>query len=177
MTQISSMKIVSDLQTVLRILPTLSVEDLAHVKQRLAMMNSVSSVDVKLVYPTMFLDVICEVLRARGVEFTYAAQLQKSTQYPAFAKKVPGLLEYFGTVKNVVQKAALVRVSVGLLYDNLIEMNVPVGSRTMMAHIHRIPNILNKHFPGYAQSGLLSMIVRKEENVRNQRRSQKVSRG
>jgi hypothetical protein len=40
-------------------------------------------------------------------------------------------------------------------------MEVAVSARTLMSHIHRLPAVINKSFPGYAQAGHLGKIIGK----------------
>ena len=46
-------------------------------------------------------------------------------------------------------------------HADLCRMEVAVSARTLMSHIHRLPAVINKSFPGYAQAGHLGKIIGK----------------
>ena len=126
------------------------------------------------------LGVIVEVMQSKGADTTHAGMLVKTQQWPPFRAKfhddarpgdrVGSLTTFFDRVvkRNRVAQHALMRISIGLLYEDLVQMNIAVSSRAVMAHIHRIPSVLNKAFPGYASAGLLPLVVREDQNVRSQ---------
>lgn len=124
------------------------------------------------------LDCIVEVMQSKGADETPRSMLEKSNAFAAYRAKFrdnvdPGdrygsLTRYFDRVMkaNRVRRRALMRLAAGLLYENLIAMDVAVSSRTMMSHVHRIPAVLNRNFPGYAANGMLHLVVRGEDDVR-----------
>lgn len=106
---------------------------------------------------------IAQILSSRGIEFTSPAILaRRCPSIASYRDKVQALDEFLSSVPKVQQRA-LFRVGIMLLCNNLAEMNVPVSGISIMNHIHRMPSLINRAFPGYARFGLLQMIIRKSE--------------
>jgi hypothetical protein len=107
------------------------------------------------------LQTICDVLRKQGVETTSVSVLRKSSAYANSKGKFDDLAAVFEQVSpaKIVQDQIL-KEAINLLYFDLLQWKVSVSSHTILQQIHRIPSVLNKHFPGYAQSGYLTKIVK-----------------
>ena len=118
------------------------------------------------------LDAIVEHMRSKGADTASRGMLMKTMAFTAFHQKFrEGLAVFFeNAAPKHVQRMAILRMAVSLLYDNLEAMGVAVSSRTVMAHVHRLPAVLNQAFPGYAASGKLHLSTRlengDEDNVR-----------
>jgi hypothetical protein len=155
------------LNDVLSKLPLLSLTDLDRVRQKIGMLRSVSGNSAPLQGATsggdavLVLEAIAGVLGGVGVEHCSVTMLQKSPQYSSFARKIPVLMQYMNGLNTRNEKRAFLCEAVRLLYEDLCGMNIAVSARTVMAHAHRIPAVVNKAFPGYAQGGFLAMVVRK----------------
>jgi len=107
---------------------------------------------------------INELLTSNGLEPPSLSRLASHRHRSKFDQDyaaVDGYLREAGLDK--VQRRTLVEIGLKLLYRNMVELGVPVSGVTLMNQIYRIPSMINKAFPGYAESGLLKMIVRKEE--------------
>lgn len=104
------------------------------------------------------LDTLVRVLIAEGLERPTVNRLKKSNQYKSFCEKVEDLKAFF---KPPTSTHFVSYLSLGfpLLVRNLQRMGLAATSRTMMAHAHRIPAVINQAFPGYAENGMLSMIL------------------
>jgi len=95
-----------------------------------------------------------------GVEYTPAVALKKAEMFPSFAEKVPGLMKFVrkgAGSKN--QQRVLLGLGFRLLYTSMTEFGWPTSSRLMMAHVHRVPSVINRNFPGYASAGLLGLLI------------------
>jgi hypothetical protein len=155
-----------DFHNVVSSLPHLSADELHELGQRIKALSSFQTTDLPQSITTdakgdLILDAIASFMQGRGLEFTSASTLVRSPQYRAFAQKIPAVMKYLEQVTTVqIEQRAIAAIAVELLYENLVEMGVAVTSRTVMSHVHRIPSILNRAFPGYAQCGMLHMIVR-----------------
>lgn len=113
--------------------------------------------------------IIADECHRKGVDVRAStSRLSKGRGYPAFRQNVEGehgVASFLqcAAIRSKVRTLALARVAIDLLIENLIDMNVAISAGTVMSHIHRIPAVLNLAFPGYAASGLLHLVVRKEE--------------
>lgn len=126
-------------------------------------------------YPGIVLDIIIDECRRAGLDRAASpTRLKASRQYKSFAAKVEdeGLADFFreASASNRVRSRKLIRLSVELLIKNLLTMNVPVSTTMVMAHVHRIPGVLNRAFPGYAAGGMLNLVIDAEtQEVQNVR--------
>lgn len=99
------------------------------------------------------------VLRAHGERVSPIA-LRRAPSFSAFRAKAGELATF--AAKNAsgrVSGRALLAVGIDCLYRDLRRAGMTVTARTLMACVHQVPAALDKSFPGYAQSGLLGMIV------------------
>ena len=164
-----------ELKKVLELLPGLSAPDLSQVEQRLRALRalttpllSLPSGEIERPFEDMVLDAIITTMLDRAGESVPRVHLQKSPQLSAFRKKLLPLSKFFaGLERN--QQRALLHLSIKLLYDNMLQMNIPITGRLVMQHIHRLPAVINRHFPGYAQHKLLPMIIRQKKGSDNVR--------
>ncbi len=149
-----------NLHDILSLLPQLSSAELARVRQETIVLmgtQAQSNPDDNLV-----LDAIVRTITSLGMGPCNAAVLRNGQQYPAFAKKLPRLIEYLDKVtRDRQQQMGLLDLGFELLYHDLTKMGVPISAWTMMNHIHRLPAIFDLHFPGYARAGMLGMLFRK----------------
>jgi hypothetical protein len=156
---------------IIAVLPTLSTADREKLRTHLKLLDSLSTDRTGPVTngaspdndAQFVLEAVAATLASQGLEHTPPAMLMKSPAYPAFKEKLPGLMQYLaGAASTRTQQRALLELAVKLLYKNLNEMNLAISARTILSHIHRIPAVMNQHFPGYAQAGMLSWIVRSQ---------------
>lgn len=106
------------------------------------------------------------VLIGRNLDYTKPGTMQRVQAFASYRAKLvnDGVADWLNAVvkKNRVARAGLLTLLANLLCDDLIEKGRPVHARAMMLHAHRIPSVLNRAFPGYAQFGMLHLIIRKE---------------
>lgn len=114
----------------------------------------------------MMLDAFSRTLSERGLDPIPSGMLMRTQNYKAFrAKMTDDQLGAWlrGVVKNNrVALFALMHLCSELLYDDLAEKRAAINPRVMMDQVHRIPAVLNRNFPGYAQAGLLHLVIRQE---------------
>lgn len=135
------------------------------------MPDMIAETDVELV-----LSEIAGHLREQGIEFVSVSMLKKVQGFGKFAEKIPAVMIFFRKITtNRVKLRALIRIAIALLYKDLARMNISASTRTMMNHFHRVPAVLNRNFPGYAQSGLLGLLLQEPLNRMTPRRSEYVS--
>ena len=157
---------------ILAALPHLPVADLQQVEQRckaLRGLGNAGAADLADSAPgaadsdsEVILRAISEQLRRLGAEFASVPVLRRAAT-ASFRAKAAEVMDYIRAsgITNRVEQAAVATVAVELLYENMTQMGVMVSSRTLLAHVHRLPAALNRAFPGYAAAGILCWIVRK----------------
>ena len=124
--------------------------------------NGLQAVADGVLVDTM-LEAIIAVARASGLEFAIMQQLKRSAGYAAFRTKVQELDEYLKPFKaNRIELRAFLELAVDLLFKNLADMGVAVSARTAMSHIHRLPAVVDKAFPGYYRAGMMKWIIKKD---------------
>jgi hypothetical protein len=108
------------------------------------------------------LNTICNVMRKNNVETPNPATLRKSAAYVSSKNKLEDLQTFFESIsKSKLVQDAILRESAQLLYHDLLQwQNIAISSHTLLKQIHRIHATLNRHFPGYLQSGLLTKIIK-----------------
>lgn len=105
------------------------------------------------------LAVICQVCRDHGLDLRGVAQAKKCSTYPTFQRTIPYVAEWVqGFVSNRAVEVALLK----LIYEHLAETRRFNLSR-MLSHTSSIPQALDEIFPGYYQTGMLPVAVRKLE--------------
>ena len=111
----------------------------------------------------MVLEAIHRLCRDHGLESRPLEALRGSHGYPSFAEKVPQVLSSLGAKEfTVLELRTLLRLALGLTLEELTHMGVPVSASVLMNHVHRVPGVLDTHFPGYREAGLLKLVVRSE---------------
>jgi hypothetical protein len=111
----------------------------------------------------MVLEVIHRLCRDHGLESRPLAALQSGQNFNAFVEKVPQVLASLGAKEfNAAELHTLLRLAFGLTLEELAHMGVPVSASVLMNHVHRVPGVLDTHFPGYREAGLLKLVVRSE---------------
>ena len=136
--------------------------ELEQVRQRLVMLRSVGpssphEVDDEAL---LLLEAIVQFLGSRGLEFSKIAMLRKVSQYSVFSDKAKDVFRFMQGIETRTQRRAFLLLAMELLYEDLVNMGIAVSARTMMSHVHRIPAVVGRSFPGYAGAGMLGMIVR-----------------
>lgn len=109
----------------------------------------------------MMLEAIADFMSYAGADASSAAMLAKTSNFPAFRKKVPPVMEILKRSNLTrTETRAVLRLGVSLLHEKLVAQGVDTTSRRMMDHIHRLPAQLDQHFPGYGMGGYLKLTVR-----------------
>jgi hypothetical protein len=108
---------------------------------------------------------LTEFMNRRGDNVTFGLMQRWATPQLAtgglLREKIPGLMAFLS--KQHSQRSgrrALLMIGIELLYIDLEKSwSVPVTAPALMSRLHFLPRIFDKHFPGYAQAGLLHLIV------------------
>jgi hypothetical protein len=112
----------------------------------------------------VLLDIIVDYMTRKGCDLSLPTVLMAGKHYGTFKKKCVPVYEFVKPVGGRNEQRALLRIGIAELYADLTRMNLAVTSRLMMAHIHRLPAVLNRAFPGYAKIGALKLILVKRKH-------------
>lgn len=153
----------SCLQDIISQLPFLSSDELDKLHQRIKTLRGSSEPKIKKVNGAadveMVKDVICHVLNTRGIMWSSKfirteGQLDKVKLIIAYVEKA---------VHERIEQESLLIVSVDLLWQDMARQHLPTTGNTLIRNLHRIPAIMDCHFPGYAKSGLLRLIIKQHQ--------------
>lgn len=104
-----------------------------------------------------------ETAQQLGADQSAYFQLHKAANNsPVLREKISSIMIFLRQQAGVekARQYALLCVGMRLLYKDMTEAGYPVSARTILAHIHRLPAIMNKNFPGYAYAGMLHLVIR-----------------
>lgn len=153
-----------------KLLPSLTPEERAEVRNRIMALDHLTGTDTMHVHAVKSQDddaasdclrVFCAVLAEKGVEQVKAGMLRRTAGYRSFCEKVTSVCDWLRDhgITERADRMAMFKLGAKLLYADMVRQAfAPVGARTMMAQVHRLPAALNASFPGYARSGLLRWI-------------------
>ena len=154
------------MRKVLAILPELTAQELVSISEAIKAAqnlggeaagaviahNSLSADEHEL------LGIIVQFSQNKAIDLTGLNQLSRAPDIGKFKAKVPDIKRYMdnaGLKRN--QRRSILYVAVELIHQDLLDLGVAVSSRVLMRHVHRIPALLNRQFPNYARTGLLSL--------------------
>jgi hypothetical protein len=151
------------LQSIIALLPKLSLDELEQLRQRCSALISLSSGAILQDQSSdahWVIGCVVQHNRSHGRDLTPVATLQKNPG-TGFHKSLPALLQYLeqGAGKQRLHKQALLMLGLELLSQNLEEIRIPVTSRILLRYLPRLPSVINRAFPGYWQSGLLPWVL------------------
>ena len=149
-------------QNLISKLPSLTVIQLNDLSTRIKLLDKtvtkehVGKQDIGI----RILQAICDTLKKHKVETPSVNSLRKSNAYVGSKDKIDDLAIFLESIsKSKMVQDQILRVGIDLLYNDLLNWGLPVSSHTILRQMHRVPATLNRNFPGYSQSGLLSKIV------------------
>ena len=157
---------VSDLTVVLKHLPKLGRPDLEKVRQRAVFLLGVAAPTTKGAPPEQdwLLDGIISELRRRGLwARTSVIPVKMLPEGYANKSAVVRLHLSKGLTKpnlRPVERMALGRLAAAALADYLTKVQVPVGPKTLLNNIDKVPLALEESFPGYWAQKLLGFCVK-----------------
>lgn len=152
-----------------RSLQDLDSKQLRELKALVAMLLADSREEVKhdritSIFELGVLSEIVETMKPYG--FASIAMLQGSSGYPAFHDKIGDVEKWFisGGVKELALQKWLVHYAFQVMFGRNRVKGFECSGVGLMANVHRIPQVLDREFPGYAAAGLLPMIRRRKES-------------
>lgn len=154
---------ISPLQEIIAQLPKLSGEELDQLASRIKALRSLHGEVAKAVAwdevedLDMILHCATEVAQSLGADMSSSFQLRQAAKHSAgFRDKLPPLLRYLRQAcPTRAQQHALLCLGFRLLHRDMTRMGIVVTARTFLAHVHRLPAVIEHSFPGYARAGLL----------------------
>lgn len=160
-----------DFDEIIRRIPALSPGEVEQLRQRLAALSALGGSGNAVAGraasqegsdESLVLCILVDVLARLGVERTAIHTLRSQpSDLALFRRKLPDLLHFINSnAPHHLQRQALLGLGIELLYRDLVEQQIPISARVVMRHVHRIPAVLNRHLPGYAESGLLRHVIR-----------------
>lgn len=110
-------------------------------------------------------DALASRARAAGCDVApwgVARKLPGAGAYSAAARDVGAwLVRYMGPLPRHA-RAAAIAVCASCLIDWMRARNIPVVTKTLQSLVPRIPGLMDRAFPGYAEAGLLRTIIRRD---------------
>lgn len=159
----------SPLQTVLQILPTLSVPELEEVKSKaqagLALSPGVPATAAASTEDWL-LEGITQVLRSRGIILQGRTLLVDGKVKAGLIDVQGALLKAVGRPLKTVEKTALGRVTAEAMAD-MISNYAPLGPKIMLQHIPKATQALENSFPGYLASGMVGLLIQRVRTPTN----------
>lgn len=149
---------------IVQALPLLSEADRARVMAALMVTGTKRSAEAPVDQSDaeFVLGCVINAIEHVGLEYPGKEHLKKSAAYKIFVDKVPATMKYLRLhFKTKVERQRALSLGVVLLHQELSSMGGSVQARRILAHIHRVPAVFNKAFPGYAESKLLHLTVRR----------------
>lgn len=106
------------------------------------------------------LQAMLRVLEERGAD-AHAGMARRAKLWGNFAAiKVPVVATYLAkSTKNRTELLHLWTHGFRLLAGDLEEQRIPVSVGVLMRHTGRLPGTFDRHFPGYAEAGLLKLLL------------------
>lgn len=119
--------------------------------------NELASPDV-----LMLCRLMSEVLGSIGMNFTpWSIGKLVNENHAAKWGAVLSILEFKDPTKSTTRNArdVLYRKALTLLVKDIQRMKLPLGPRLILSHLHRIPQIYDKAYPGYIKGGATGFSV------------------
>ena len=159
------------LSDILRVLPTLEQEELRKIKMTCDFMlkglsgKSVDSVIVDEVSSdeaSLFYSALVEELGRLGVTTPPWHAFQRLDIYKNYQANFPLLEQYvaktFPSV-NLRDRQRLYYLFAGIVAQKVKEWDLPLTLGVVCRNLNKVPSLVAGEFPGYAESGLLSIVL------------------
>ena len=153
---------------ILRVLPRLAAGDLRQIKDRMGFLaretpdsESVISEDLIDLVKAMTLTLARQGL-AVPPQPSVALKLDRGRQLPNNAQMVRAFADTCLPNARRTERVALYRTFITVLSRELQRQGIPITFWTLVQGLKRIPELVNRSFPGYVQAGLGRFLVRVE---------------
>jgi hypothetical protein len=119
---------------------------------------------------------IAECCRDRGMPPVKVTDMMHGAQFDTFRVKLGPVRKFIARVGNKTAQRALFKLGLRLLHKDMEERRIAISYLSYLNEVHRIPGVINRAFPGYAQAGRLTLIIRGENHVRSKRGERGIQR-
>lgn len=167
---------------VIRLLPELSAQELSQVKTRVGSLVEVTkdtseTADepdngrLKSHANLQVVEQICSAMNRHGL-MTSVAIARRHVDANADVKRKINLAMTFirKAIPDRRGQVIILNIGLDLLLENMRSLGLAVTANTMLNHLHRLPAVIDQAFPGYAQLGLLKLIVKRKRERKNARK-------
>lgn len=145
-------------------LPSLTEKQLSELVTRIKLLSKGADKEHtgKQSFQDRFVQTLCSMMSSKGVECPNPTILKKSSAYVSSKDKLKDLASFFETIsKSKLVQDSILKIALDQLYNDMLQWKgISVSSHLLLKNAHRIPSTLNRSFPGYAQSGLLTKLVK-----------------
>ncbi len=144
-------------------LTTLTPEELRELRARagLLLQNSTAS-SGDSIDEEVLADVLADELRAKSIRVPVYGVLKRMHHYKAFHEAAP-LVEAFTTAhvrpRTKAERRVAYTVFVRMVVRYMESARIPVSHKAACQQLRRVPEIVERQFPGYVENGLLRSIV------------------
>jgi hypothetical protein len=160
----------TDFASLLAAVPTLTPEQLARLQAAIKAALAVSgdgaaigteSEPIAAIPDEWLLAGLVDVLNSRGQPVTLAQITRQRGAVARWRAKREGVVRFLMPIRDRTGQLGLFKLGVGLLYDDMRRMGVPPSPMAVLAHLDRLPAVVDIALPGYAAAGLLHLAVRR----------------
>jgi hypothetical protein len=154
------------LRTVLSALPSFSRSELQNIRQRCQVLMQSGTTSVTPIMEEedwLLLGMMTETKR-RGQYVPARFRADRGSSFGSYntkAAQVRDILELCAPGLNLVEKRALGEVAAKALADMLTNRDLDATFHNMLLRVDRIPAALEREYPGYLESRMLGITVRK----------------
>ena len=148
---------------VLMALKEMSLTDLRKVSAQAAFLLTKEQLNVSPLERDVY-ESICDTLKFEGIAPPPFGTFARTNAFSSFRGGVVCFLQYIGqhcAPKMRVERQKVIYVFVRMLARRLRRDGIPLSAKTMSSTLSRIENIVEDQFPGYRESGLLSVLLKK----------------
>src|SRR5262245_31927107 len=154
-----------DLDEIKRRLPHLSAGEIAELKRAISALTSLGPLPVTTRgqhgWDSEILDAIVLPRRDHHGGIRPKERLRQMAGYVTITENLYALAEWIEEHGlDHGQRRALIAFGIERLYLYLLNHGRPCGANDLMRAAHRFPEVLALDFPGYADSGLIGLIIR-----------------
>lgn len=106
------------------------------------------------------LGVLYDVLKEMGIGIYYR-QLQQEGAKGETKEKIKAVQSFLDSMGKPTRakQTVILKLSIRMLVENLRNRGMPVTPAVVLRQMHLLPSVLDRHFPGYVQFGLLGKVI------------------